>query len=106
MNVELRPTRAQKTRYGIVDCDIHPKMLIEDYRKYLSNQWWSYLHTYGVRPRHGFTKSYPMPKIAPHSTCDDYLRFGFECGKANQLLAAQDPQTSLCIEADAAWIRD
>jgi hypothetical protein len=45
MNVEVRPTRAQKTRYGIVDCDIHPKMLLEDYRKHLSNQWWSYLQT-------------------------------------------------------------
>jgi len=25
MNIELRqPVRASKTRYGIVDCDIHP----------------------------------------------------------------------------------
>ena len=31
MNIEVRqPTRAQKTRYGIVDCDIHPKLLMED----------------------------------------------------------------------------
>src|ERR1043165_7269541 len=71
MNVELRPTRAQKTRYGIVDCDIHPKMLIEDYRKHLSNQRWSYLQTYGIRPRHGFTKSYPMPKITPQAARRD-----------------------------------
>src|SRR5205085_575389 len=42
MNIEVRqPVRAQKTRYGIVDCDIHPKMLLEDLRPYLSNQWWS-----------------------------------------------------------------
>ena len=68
MNIEVRqPNRAQKTRYGIVDCDIHPKLLIEDYRKYLSNQWWSHLQTYGLRPRHGYTKAYPMPKITPQA---------------------------------------
>ena len=72
MNIEVRqPARAQKvrqgTRYGIVDCDIHPKLLIEDYRKHLSNQWWSYLQTYGLRPRHGYTKAYPMPKITPQA---------------------------------------
>jgi predicted TIM-barrel fold metal-dependent hydrolase len=72
MNIEVRqPARAQKTRYGIVDCDIHPKMLIEEYRKHLSNQWWSYLQTYGLRPRHGFTKSYPMPKITPQAARRD-----------------------------------
>ena len=72
MNIEVRqPSRATKTRYGIVDCDIHPKMLIEDYRKHLSNQWWSYLQTYGIRPRHGFTKSYPMPKITPQAARRD-----------------------------------
>jgi hypothetical protein len=72
MNIEVRqPNRVEKTRYGIVDCDIHPKMLIEDYRKHLSNQWWSYLQTYGIRPRHGFTKAYPMPKITPQAARRD-----------------------------------
>src|SRR4051812_39117985 len=72
MNIEVRqPNRAQKTRYGIVDCDIHPKLLIEDYRKHLSNQWWSHLQTYGLRPRHGYTKAYPMPKITPQAARRD-----------------------------------
>src|SRR5947209_1063138 len=72
MNIEVRqPNRAQKTRYDIVDCDIHPKMLIEDYRKHLSNQWWSHLQTYGLRPRHGYTKAYPMPKITPQAARRD-----------------------------------
>src|SRR3954462_5662099 len=72
MNIEVRqPARTQKTRYGIVDCDIHPKLLIEDYRKYLSNQWWSYRQTNGLGPRHGFTKAYPMPKITPQAARRD-----------------------------------
>src|SRR5438270_13894239 len=72
MNIELRqPIRAQKTRYGIVDCDIHPKLLMEDYRRHLSNQCWAHLQTYGIRPRHGYTKAYPMPKIAPQSARRD-----------------------------------
>src|SRR5438270_7231578 len=72
MNIEVRqPILATKTRYGIVYCDIHPKMLIEDYRKHLSNQWCPYLQTYGIRPRHGFTKSYPMPKITPQAARRD-----------------------------------
>jgi uncharacterized protein len=76
MNIELRqPVRAQearqKTRYGIVDCDIHPKLLLEDLRPHLSNQWWSHLQTYGLRPRHGFAKTYPMPKITPQAARRD-----------------------------------
>ena len=72
MNIEVRqPLRAQKTRYGIVDCDIHPKLLLEDMRPYLSNQWWSHLQTYGLRPRHGFAKTYPMPKITPQAARRD-----------------------------------
>jgi predicted TIM-barrel fold metal-dependent hydrolase len=72
MNMEVRqPLRAQKTRYGIVDCDIHPKLLLEDFRPHLSNQWWSHLQTYGLRPRHGFAKTYPMPKITPQAARRD-----------------------------------
>src|SRR2546429_98213 len=67
MNIEVR----QKTRYGIVDCDIHPKLLLEDYHRHLSNQWWSHLQTYGLRPRHGYTKAYPMPKITPQAARRD-----------------------------------
>src|SRR5947207_8596240 len=72
MNIEVRqPLRTQKTRYGIVDCDIHPKMTYEALRPYLSNQWWSHLQTYGLRPRHGFAKTYPMPKITPQAARRD-----------------------------------
>ena len=66
MNIELRqPVRATKTRYGIVDCDVHPRLQLDQFRPYLSNQRWSHLQTYGLRPRHGFAKTYPMPKITP-----------------------------------------
>ena len=72
MNIEVRqPNRAQKTRYGIVDCDIHPKLQYDQMRPHLSNQWWAHLQTYGLRPRHGFTKAYPMPKIAPQAARRD-----------------------------------
>ncbi len=30
---------------------------------FLSNQWWSYLQTYGNRSRHGQAKGYAYPKI-------------------------------------------
>ena len=70
MNVELRqPMRAQEgraaSRLDIVDCDIHPKNSLDDLRPYLSNRWWDHLQTYGLRPRHGFAKGYPFPKMTP-----------------------------------------
>ena len=40
-------------------------------RPYLSNQWWAHLQTYGLRPRHGFAKTYPMPKITPQAARRD-----------------------------------
>ena len=40
-------------------------------RPHLSNQWWSHLQTYGLRPRHGFAKTYPMPKITPQAARRD-----------------------------------
>src|SRR5439155_160793 len=69
MNIELRqPVRTQetrqKTRYGIVDCDIHPKLLLEDFRPHLSNQWWSHLQTDGLRPRHGFAQVFMLSRTA------------------------------------------
>jgi uncharacterized protein len=66
MNMELKqPLRAPKTKLAIVDCDIHPRAMIEDLRPYLSNRWWDYLQTYGLRPRHGHVKGYPFPKPTP-----------------------------------------
>ncbi len=66
MNVEVRqPLRSQQARLGIVDCDIHPKNSLEDMRPFLSNRWWDHLQTYGLRPRHGFVKGFPFPKMTP-----------------------------------------
>jgi uncharacterized protein len=66
MNIEVRqPVSVPKVRLEIVDCDIHPKNSLEDLRPYLSNRWWDHLQTYGLRPRHGFAKGYPFPKITP-----------------------------------------
>ena len=66
MNMELKqPLRGPKTKLAIVDCDIHPRAMLEDLRPYLSNRWWDYLQTYGLRPRHGHVKGYPFPKPTP-----------------------------------------
>src|SRR5258708_38186619 len=76
MNVELRqPVRAQKdqakSRLEIVDCDIHPKNTIEDFRPHLSKRWWDYLQTYGRRSRHGYVSGYPFPKMTPTASRRD-----------------------------------
>jgi predicted TIM-barrel fold metal-dependent hydrolase len=74
MNVELRQpvrTRPSQSRLDIIDCDIHPKNSLEDLRPYLSNRWWDHLQTYGLRPRHGFVKGYPFPKMTPLATRRD-----------------------------------
>src|SRR6266508_6076866 len=72
MNMELRQRlRPQQSRTGMVDCDIHPKLSIEEMRPFLSNQWASHLESYGLRPRHGFAKAYPMPKITPQAARRD-----------------------------------
>jgi uncharacterized protein len=66
MNMELKqPLRAAKSKYAIVDCDIHPRATIENLRPYLSNHWQHYVQTYGMRSRHGFVKGYPYPKPTP-----------------------------------------
>ena len=51
MNIEAsqKIDRSAKTKLQIIDCDIHPKASIEDYRPYLSNRWWDYAQTYGAR---------------------------------------------------------
>jgi predicted TIM-barrel fold metal-dependent hydrolase len=66
MNIELKqPLRTAKSRLAIVDCDVHPRASLEDLRPYLSNHWWHYLQTYGLRSRHGHVKGYPFPKPTP-----------------------------------------
>ena len=64
MNIEVRaPQREQKIKLQIVDCDFHPKITHDQMRPFLSNQWWSYLQTYGNRSRHGYAKGYAYPKM-------------------------------------------
>ncbi len=54
MNIEVRAKdRRQQTKLQIIDCDFHPRIPQEEMRPFLSNQWWSYLETYGNRQRHG-----------------------------------------------------
>src|SRR2546421_568381 len=74
MNIELRhplsETRA-RLKPAVIDCDIHPKASLEALRPYLSNRWWDYLQTYGLRSRHGFAKGYPYPKGTPQASRRD-----------------------------------
>ncbi|MBM3528796.1 MAG: amidohydrolase [Alphaproteobacteria bacterium] len=63
--------RAQGARLSIVDCDFHPRLTHEQMKPFLTNQWWSYLQTYGSRQRHGQAKGYNYPKIAPQASRRD-----------------------------------
>jgi predicted TIM-barrel fold metal-dependent hydrolase len=67
MNVEApRSSFGQRTTSLLVDCDIHPRpRSLDDLRPYLSQRWWDYIHTYGLRRRHGYAKGHPYPKSAP-----------------------------------------
>jgi len=41
MNIEARQVeRSTKAKLQIIDCDIHPKCTVEDFKPYLSNRWW------------------------------------------------------------------
>jgi uncharacterized protein len=72
MNMELRaPLRAQKSKVEIVDCDFHPKITVEQLRPHLSDRWWDYLQTYGIRQRHAYAKGYPFPKATPQAARRD-----------------------------------
>ena len=74
MNIEVRARdRAQQSKLSIIDCDFHPRLTHEQLKPFISNQWWSYLQTYGHRQRHGQAKSYNYPKIVPQaSRCDSW----------------------------------
>jgi len=72
MNIEVRqPVRAQKAKVGLIDCDIHPKLTVEQMRPFLSNRWWNHLQTYGIRYRHGYAKGYAYPKMTPQAARRD-----------------------------------
>jgi predicted TIM-barrel fold metal-dependent hydrolase len=72
MNIEVRAReRKADARLDIVDCDFHPKITHDQMRPHLSNQWWSYLQTYGNRARHGYAKGYAYPKMTPQAARRD-----------------------------------
>jgi predicted TIM-barrel fold metal-dependent hydrolase len=53
-------------RIGIIDCDVHPRLRsMTDLKPFLSQRWWDYLQTYGMRKRHGFVRGHPYPKSQP-----------------------------------------
>ena len=72
MNMEVRaPEHRQSTKLSIIDCDFHPRLTQEQLKPFLSNQWWSYLQTYGNRQRHGQAKGYNYPKMTPQASRRD-----------------------------------
>ena len=72
MNIEVRAKdRAQQSKLSIIDCDFHPRLTHEQMKPFLTNQWWSYLQTYGNRQRHGQAKGYNYPKIVPQASRRD-----------------------------------
>jgi uncharacterized protein len=72
MNIEVRAKdRAQQSKLSIIDCDFHPRLTHEQLKPFISNQWWSYLQTYGNRQRHGQAKGYNYPKIVPQASRRD-----------------------------------
>src|SRR5262252_1971310 len=126
MNIELRQPgleRAERVKPAVIDCDIHPKPTLAALRPYLTNRWWEYLQTYGLRSRHGFAKGYPYPKATPQAARRDawppggglpgsdlafmqtqYLdHYGIEFGVMNPLApsgqAEQNPDLSAALTA-------
>jgi predicted TIM-barrel fold metal-dependent hydrolase len=70
MEVRAKDRKAG-SKVSIIDCDFHPRITQEQMKPFLSNQWWSYLQTYGSRQRHGQAKGYNYPKIAPQASRRD-----------------------------------
>src|ERR1044071_7803996 len=70
MNIEVRAKdRAQQSKLSIIDCDFHPRLTHEQMKPFLTNQWWSYLQTYGNRQRQA--RGYNYPKIVPQASRRD-----------------------------------
>ena len=73
MNIEVSAKRACAERpssTSSIAISI-PSSRIEQMRPFLSNQWWSYLQTYGNRSRHGYSKGYAYPKMTPQAARRD-----------------------------------
>ena len=73
MNIEVRASeRTQKTKLSTSSIATSIRELThEQMQPFLSNQWWSYLQTYGNRQRHGYAKGYTYPKITPQASRRD-----------------------------------
>ncbi len=53
-------------RLSVIDCDVHPRSKnLDALKPYMTQRWWDYLQTYGMRKRHGFAKGHPYPKSQP-----------------------------------------
>lgn len=69
MNVirpQAAPGRPLAATQGLIDVDIHPRPTsLHDYDPWLSQEMRDRLHTYGMRPRHGFSKGPPYFKAMP-----------------------------------------
>jgi len=61
------PGKPAAATHGRIAVDIHPRAdSLEAFKPYLSQRWWEYLTTYGIRARHGFTGGQPpFPKAQP-----------------------------------------
>ena len=73
MNIEVRAPRARAEKQAATSstATFIPSSRIEQMRPFLSNQWWSYLQTYGNRSRHGYAKGYAYPKMTPQAARRD-----------------------------------
>ena len=72
MNIDVRPRDATlKPSSTSSTATSIPSSRIEQMRPFLSNQWWSYLQTYGNRSRHGYAKGYAYPKMTPQAARRD-----------------------------------
>lgn len=61
-----RPKAVQKTRLGIVDCDIHPTPKSNDVLlPYLSKRWQEHLADFGLHLRQPFVGTLPYPRSSP-----------------------------------------
>ena len=67
MNIEAPHAKLTKAnRLSVIDCDIHPRTQnLDALKPYMTQRWWDYLQTYGLRKRHGFAKGHPYPKSQP-----------------------------------------
>jgi predicted TIM-barrel fold metal-dependent hydrolase len=76
--IAIQPTEtvdkpaAGRAKLKIIDSDLHPTVrTIGELKPHLSERWWRYLQSYGMRPKHGFAEGDPYPKAAPRAARRD-----------------------------------